>query len=297
MSHVPDRADSSMSLLHEVIRAPLDLGYAAAAANPASNSHRGARALAVLMLTLFGVLTGISWREAHEKNPGASQARQKLESEISNIDRESRNLQSKNATLARSIEAEGNKLLILRAQGGLVDQVADLGLATGAGAVRGPGVKVTVDDPFAYAQDEANADPRADGTESDHRVIDQDIQVLVNDLWFAGAEAISINGQRLTATSPIRSVANSIMVDYRAIVPPYVISAIGDPDTLESRFTSGPGGQDVQYLKDNYNLGISLESVKAITLPASAALSTRLARVATVTEKPSGLAATTKGTP
>jgi uncharacterized protein YlxW (UPF0749 family) len=293
MSQAPGQADSSMNLLNAVMQAPLDPGYATAAQHR-GNTHRGARALAVLMLTLFGVLTGISWREAHDKNPASSQARKKLESEIANIDREGRNLQAQNASLARKIETERNKLLLLRAQGGLADQVADLGLATGAAAVRGPGVKVTIDDPYAYAEGGANADPRAEGADSDHRVIDQDIQVLVNDLWFAGAEAISINGQRLTATSPIRSVANSIMVDYRAIVPPYIISALGDPDTLETRFNSGPGGQDMQYLKDNYNLGISIESVKTVTLPASAALTTRLARVATVAGDAS--ATSTKGT-
>ncbi|MGL5830505.1 MAG: DUF881 domain-containing protein, partial [Angustibacter sp.] len=242
-------------------------------------------------------LAGVSWRDAHAKNPGTSQARKSLESEISGVDREIKGIQARNASLAATIDAEGNRLLRLRAQGGLVDQVADLGLATGAGAVRGPGVKVTVADPFAYEEGQANADPRSESKQSDYRVIDQDIQVLVNDLWFAGAEAISINGQRLTATSPIRSVANSIMVDYRAIVPPYVISSIGDPDTLEARFTGGPGGQDVQYLKDNYNLGISVEAVEAHTLPASSALTTKLARVATAPAEPRAGAALTKETP
>ena len=47
----------------------------------------------------------------------------------------------------------------------------------------------------------------------------------------------------VTAVSAIRSAGEAILVDYRPLSPPYRISAIGDPDTLQTRFSDGPGGE------------------------------------------------------
>ena len=55
---------------------------------------------------------------------------------------------------------------------------------------------------------------------------------MVNALWAAGAEAISINGQRLGPTTAIRFAGEAVLVDFRPVTNPYEISAIGDPDTL-----------------------------------------------------------------
>ena len=54
-----------------------------------------------------------------------------------------------------------------------------------------------------------------------------DLQNVANALWAAGAEAIAINGQRLTATSTIRAAGNAILVDFRPVTSPYEVSAIG----------------------------------------------------------------------
>ena len=64
---------------------------------------------------------------------------------------------------------------------------------------------------------------------------------MVNGLWAAGAEAVAVNGQRLTALSAIRSAGDAILVDYRPLTRPYVVVAIGDPRTLQSRFVAGAG--------------------------------------------------------
>ena len=67
------------------------------------------------------------------------------------------------------------------------------------------------------------------------RVIYSDLQKVANDLWAAGAEAIAINGQRLTATSTIRSAGAAILVDFRPVTSPYEVSAIG-PGSLREQF-------------------------------------------------------------
>ena len=74
-------------------------------------------------------------------------------------------------------------------------------------------------------------------------ILDTDLQSLVNALWTAGAEAISINGNRLTSLTAIRFAGRAITVDYRSLTPPYVIDAIGNPETLPARLLETPGGQ------------------------------------------------------
>src|SRR5207302_160556 len=62
-------------------------------------------------------------------------------------------------------------------------------------------------------------------------VLDRDLQDVANELWHDGAEAIAINGQRLTATTTIRAAGGAILVDFRPVTAPYQVSAIG-PDDL-----------------------------------------------------------------
>ena len=57
---------------------------------------------------------------------------------------------------------------------------------------------------------------------------------MVNELRAAGAEAISLNGQRLIGSSEIRCVGPTVLVNERRLAAPFVISAIGNPQTLES---------------------------------------------------------------
>ena len=74
---------------------------------------------------------------------------------------------------------------------------------------------------------------------SQGRVIAKDLQYVTNALWESGAEAISINGKRLTSTSSIRFAGSAIIVDYRPLTRPYVITALGDPQRFLA-FADGP---------------------------------------------------------
>ena len=67
-------------------------------------------------------------------------------------------------------------------------------------------------------------------------MLDIDLQILVNGLWESGAEAISINGHRLSNLTAIRGAGDAITVDYRSLTRPYQIEAIGDPRTLPASF-------------------------------------------------------------
>lgn len=147
----------------------------------------------------------------------------------------------------------------------LQSRLTRLGLVTGATAARGPGVRVVVDD-----------GPSTSG--EDAEVLDVDLQKMVNGLWLSGAEAIAINGQRLTSLTAIRLAGGVITVNYRRISAPYTVSAIGNPDNLAARFIDTPGGQWWLDLQALYGLKFEINTVpdeEPLTLPAASRIDLR----------------------
>ncbi|WP_345714225.1 DUF881 domain-containing protein, partial [Kineococcus glutinatus] len=109
------------------------------------------------------------------------------------------------------------------------------------------------------------------------RVVDRDLQTLVNGLWAAGAEAVSIGGQRLTALSAIRSAGAAILVGYRPLSPPYEVLVVGDPAQLQTRLAASPAGSYLQALSDNYGIGVSVRAREELVLPAADSVDLRVA--------------------
>lgn len=109
--------------------------------------------------------------------------------------------------------------------------------------VTGPGVIVTLKDSPLLSPSETRK------FEIENSMVhDSDIVAITNELFSAGAEAISVNGERLIATSSIRCAGVPIMVNFRLIAPPYVIRAIGNSSDLESAMKMQGGAADVALL-------------------------------------------------
>jgi uncharacterized protein YlxW (UPF0749 family) len=106
-----------------------------------------------------------------------------------------------------------------RGAGSREDELRAASLAAGLVEVRGPGVRVTLDD-----SDHAES---PSGNVNDLVIHSQDVQGVVNALWKAGAEAISINGQRLVGTSAVLCVGNTLLLNGTVHSPPYVVLAVG----------------------------------------------------------------------
>lgn len=109
------------------------------------------------------------------------------------------------------------------------------------------------------------------------RILDLDVQRLVNGLWAAGAEAVSVGGQRLTSLTAIRSANDAILVGYRPIAAPYEVLAIGDPRTLEARLAAGEAGDWFSSLVDLCGIGYTVETVDNVSLPGAPATDIRYA--------------------
>ena len=107
--------------------------------------------------------------------------------------------------------------------------------------------------------------PGADSARN--QVLDTDLQKLVNGLWEAGAEAVAVNGQRLTNLSTIRLAGGAITVNARSLRRPYVVTAIGNQDTLPARFAETSSGQ--AWLDLQREVGLRLEHHAGVLAAAS----------------------------
>lgn len=261
------RVDESMALLNEVMNSPLDPSYSAAAHRrraaglPGATSTGTVAVFAVLALVAFlFVVAALNLRSTRSV---VGQARAALVGQIEARQREgderSATAADLQAQLARARAAALGDL------GGVLGQVAALELATGAVSVAGPGLQVTLDD--AAGDSDSGADPRERAGANPGRVTALDLQVVANGLWHSGAEAVAINGQRLTTHSAIRFAGQAILVDFRPLAPPYVVSAIGDPARLPAAFGSSTAGSYLKALRDNYKIRADVASADTLSLP------------------------------
>src|SRR6187401_1179338 len=124
----------------------------------------------------------------------------------------------------------------------------------------GPGVTVTLDD--------APSSVAANGIEPDLLVVhQQDIQAVVNVLWSGGAEAMTIQNQRVISTTGVKCVGNTVVLHGVPYAPPYAISAIGDPVQLRAALDSSEPVQIYQQYVAAYDLGYQLHQDAKLQLP------------------------------
>ncbi|MDT8859117.1 DUF881 domain-containing protein [Alkalihalobacillus sp. MEB130] len=132
----------------------------------------------------------------------------------------------------------------------LLEDIERLRKLVGQVPVQGQGIEVSLED-SDYLPDGANP--------NDYIVHEFHIQRVVHELFVAGAEAIAINGFRLSHQSYIQCIGPVIRVDGHTSAAPFVITAIGDSDHLESALTL-PGGVQHQLLNDEITVRIQKKS-------------------------------------
>ncbi|MFF1677906.1 DUF881 domain-containing protein [Streptomyces sp. NPDC058256] len=280
----PSRPDASMSLLTNVMDHSLDDGYAEAAARKQAEGAGGmpktvrAKLGLAAGLVLAALVVTLGAANARIAAPVIAKERQEL---IDRIERETSaadKLEDNVDTLRADVSARQREAL--KSDGG--GEQADLvGILSGATAVHGPGVKLVVNDAKEASQD-GDGDPRETSGFSDTgRVRDRDMQRVVNGLWESGAEAISINGQRLTALSAIRAAGDAILVDNKPLVPPYTVLAVGDGQRLSTRFQNSADGLYLHALQENYGIRTSISVQDDVRLAAAPSVIVRTAQPST----------------
>jgi len=134
----------------------------------------------------------------------------------------------------------------------LKDELEKARMQAGLMPVKGPGVEVRMDD-----------SPRKPSPDEDpyyYLIHDADIQSIVNELWAAGAEAVSVNDQRVVMFTSVRCVGPTVLVNSVRLTPPYVIRAVGAPPTLETALKM-PGGV-LASLEGSIQKGVRIEIEK-----------------------------------
>jgi uncharacterized protein YlxW (UPF0749 family) len=148
----------------------------------------------------------------------------------------------------------------------LQDQVDTLLEPAGLQAVTGPGLTVTLADAPKSEIDKAGGDS---GVSVDELVVhQQDIQAVVNALWAGGAEAMTIQGQRVISTTGIKCVGNTVVLHGVPYSPPYRISAIGDPAALQASLSSSDYIDAYLTVVDSHGLGYDVTPSARLELPA-----------------------------
>jgi len=211
----------------------------------------------LLAMQLRAIETVRANRDDNVKGQAQAQAR------MQQMQRRAAEEQQRNAALAASLAqakialASGSKMSAAQSKQ-LSARIKELQMMTGLTAVSGPGVVVRVDDnPNAAA---------ADGSFAPGLVHDFDVLQIVNELRSAKADAISVNGTRITGYTPIRCVGPVIYINWEAAAAPFVIEAIGEPDTLSSALKM-PNGI-VDNLK-NQTLSVQITRARRLHLAAT----------------------------
>ncbi|MFI6727941.1 DUF881 domain-containing protein [Streptomyces sp. R-74717] len=293
----PARPDASMSLLTNVMDHSLDDGYAEASARRNADGSEGmprtlkSRLGLAACLVLAALVVTLGAAQAHVSAPVLAKERQELIDRIDGETAAADTLESQVDKLRDDVGRRQRKAL--EKHGG--DQGELVALLAGATAVEGPGVKLVVDD--AKDTDQGGGGPReTSGFADTGRVRDRDLQRVVNGLWQSGAEAIAINGQRLTALSAIRAAGDAILVDNRPLVPPYTVLAVGNGKQLSTAFQDSADGQYLQALKDTFDIRTSMSVQGKVNLPVVPSLIVRTAEPYKAADTGSGAADTGKGT-
>lgn len=208
-----------------------------------------------LVMAVFAVLVVTAAAQTSRNSVGDAQQRRELAAQVSQARSQLQEDRDRLVQLRRETETlEIRQLNSDLSARGLLERIERLGVQAGTLAVRGPGVRVVADDA-----------PGADTARN--QVLDSDLQRLVNGLWEAGAEAIALNGQRLTNLSTIRLAGGAITVNARSLRRPYVVTAIGDKDTLPARFAETSSGQAWLDLQREVGLRLSITAESSLRLP------------------------------
>ncbi len=258
-------------LLSLITQRSLDADYEHVAARTRAAggppARQAPRRTAAVVLLVFGALVTVAAVQTSQNANVSDANRASLIDQVnvrrqavSDLQEQLSTEQARVLALQRSITAQQTKT---RATQAALDRVAQ---EAGFGPVRGQGVQVTVANP-------PNVDPS-------QMIRDSDLALLANALWASGAQAISVNGQRVTGSGAFRNVGFQVLLNSQPINAPYVFSVIGNPGTLPANLLSTSAGARWYALKNSLGFRFDVTNGGTMTVPAAPTPTLRSARLA-----------------
>ncbi|MCZ3386364.1 MAG: DUF881 domain-containing protein [Actinomycetia bacterium] len=261
-SRTPAEPDASLSLLRRLVDDALDPGYQEATDRGDSEGANWRHSIAIgLAIALTATLATAVVIQVRVGAPDEGRTRAELTDRVQLATASVEAIDSQLDDLNR--DADELRETALAGTGpdrALADEVARLQAEVGVAEVEGPGVRVVMDDGPPAPVGSAGPDLA--------RVLDTDIQLVVNGLFAAGAAAVAVNGQRITALSPIRSAGDAVLVGFRPLTPPYTISAVGS-ESLATDFESGNARSVLGNLEATYGIDVSVVAEENLGVPGS----------------------------
>jgi uncharacterized protein YlxW (UPF0749 family) len=215
------------------------------------------RASLAAVLIVGGFLTVVAYRGVEQSRRGAESRRAGLVRLIRQRQGEVDELGASLVKLRGDVLQARHRLSAQSAED--ARRVRNVQIQAGTMPMVGPGIEVQLTDSDREARDPADQGALA--------VHDVDLQLVVNALWAAGAEAVAVNGQRLVATSPIRAAGETITVNFRPLVPPYRVQAIGAD---RKAFEEARVIRRFEEWVDDFDLGFEVKRRSKLEVPAYA---------------------------
>ena len=272
----PEVPAAAPPLLQALLTDHLDPGYAAAAAKP-GRPAAGARVWQALAALLIAVVFAAAVAQARSTAAVADTAQQVLADSVRGAQQRTAALTERRDALAAQSEAiERRTLAVDEAGRALLGRLDAVSLSAAATALTGPGLEITVTEPAATPDLTDVGAQRIPGTRQ--VILDRDLQLAVNALWAAGAEAVAVGGVRIGPDATIRQAGGGILVDNQPINSPYTVAAIGSPGQLADSVNRSSALQRLRLLETAYRVGVRVSTADGLSLPAAAGREVRFAR-------------------
>ncbi|MDP9094549.1 MAG: DUF881 domain-containing protein [Actinomycetota bacterium] len=263
-------------LLVDLVTDTLDPGYAAAARRRPDAARRWFDRPAVAIgCALAGFILVVAYIHTHRGAPEAAKVHDRLVARVHAAQRDDTTLNSTVQTLTSTL----NQLREKAGLGSLAGRLNREQLLAGQVALSGPGLQVVLTEPPATTPSPQISRAGSAPIMATNILTDRDVRSVVNQLWAAGAEAISVNDVRLTPTSAIRFAGQAVLVDFQPISSPYTIRAIGNANDLATGFAASDVASRYQTLASADGIGFQFTEHASLTLPASAPFAPRFAVV------------------
>lgn len=226
---------------------------------PSPRTKRKRRGASVLVVCLAGFMMTTA-----ALNSRGQDLRPDTDSSMTDIVRKQAQRNADLQTEANGLRSEVEKLSREKQGTPSADPTASTAAApVGLQPVKGPAIEVVLSD--------APLSVDADGVDANMLVVhQQDIQAVVNALWSGGAEAMTIQGQRVTAMTAVKCVGNTVVLHGVPYAPPYHIQAIGDLESLHEALDESESVRIYQQYVDAYQLGWKVKDKPSVTMPAFA---------------------------
>lgn len=220
------------------------------------------RALTCAVFALAGLLFCVSALTARGTNLRTDDSLLRLTDVITEKSEQNQQTQHQVSALQQRVDALAEQQSQNPAD---IKRLAALSRASGLEPLKGPGLTVTLNDapPGAVARIPGVPEPGP----NDLVIHQQDIQAVVNALWRGGAEGVQVMDQRLIATSAVRCVGNTLILQGRVYSPPYVVRAVGDQGAMRASIDADPYISNYLQYVNAYGLGWKVDRSSATTLP------------------------------